>query len=87
MVLIRLEKPKLRRRRRDIGEFVVGDIPRIEHPAGVIETLGGTPGASFAFADNIIGPDERVAIRNVVDAPWNNLQKTRTKRNPPIPPG
>ena len=32
--------------------------------------MGGTPGASFAFADNIIGLTERTAIRNVVDAAY-----------------
>ena len=54
----------------DIGKFVFGDIPRITHPRGVVETLGGTLGATFAFADNIIGLDERTAIRNVVDAAY-----------------
>ena len=54
----------------DIGKFVFGDIPRIENPTGVVQTLGGTPDASFAFANNIIGPDERSAIRNVVDAAY-----------------
>ena len=54
----------------DIDKFIFGDIPRIEHPRGVTETLVGTPGASFAFADNMVGIDERTATRNVVDAAY-----------------
>ena len=54
----------------NIGQFVTGDIQPVHHPRNFLATMGATPGASFAFEANVIGPAERAAIRNVVDAAY-----------------
>ena len=72
------------RTKKDIGEFVTGDIQSVSHPTALLQTLGATPGATFAFATDVIGQSERVSIRNVVDAAYlRHLTQGVTRQSPP----